>query len=267
MESISEQPARTCTLCHQTLSLEDFYIKDKANGRRFSRCKACMSALHAATYLEAHGPRPTPKHALPLPPEITEKRCPSCGETKPVTAFGKQAGKSYGLRVHCRECHSREKAAYTAVNRERVTATNAAYRVARKEELREVSRQWRKDHPVRTAEIARTSKIKHEAERKVSNQTYRKAHAAHYATLGSKRRALKLGNGGSHTEAEWEALKARYGNRCLFCGRTNRPLTKDHVLPVTKGGTDTIDNIQPLCGPCNSSKSARHIDFRPIPPL
>jgi 5-methylcytosine-specific restriction endonuclease McrA len=28
------------------------------------------------------------------------------------------------------------------------------------------------------------------------------------------------------------------------------------------GGTHTVDNVQPLCGPCNSRKHANHIDYR-----
>jgi len=37
----------------------------------------------------------------------------------------------------------------------------------------------------------------------------------------------------------------------------------DHVLPVSKGGTSYISNIQPLCQPCNSGKKDKHIDYRP----
>lgn len=68
-------------------------------------------------------------------------------------------------------------------------------------------------------------------------------------------------NGGRHTTAEWVALCERYGNRCLRCGR-KRKLTKDHVIPVLHGGTDDIDNIQPLCGPCNSVKHTQAVDYR-----
>ncbi len=36
----------------------------------------------------------------------------------------------------------------------------------------------------------------------------------------------------------------------------------DHVVPLTKGGTDDIGNIQPLCGACNRKKFVAIIDYR-----
>lgn len=68
-------------------------------------------------------------------------------------------------------------------------------------------------------------------------------------------------NGGSHTEAEWHALCARYRWRCLCC-QQKKPLTKDHIIPIVVGGRDSIDNLQPLCKSCNSRKGTRTIDYR-----
>ena len=43
---------------------------------------------------------------------------------------------------------------------------------------------------------------------------------------------------------------------CQHCG-ARKGLTVDHIVPVSKGGTNDPDNLRTLCGPCNSSKGAR----------
>lgn len=77
-------------------------------------------------------------------------------------------------------------------------------------------------------------------------------------------KARRRGAEGKFTPAEWRSLLDKYEHKCLWCGKTGGKLTVDHVLPVSKGGTNYIDNIQPLCDHCNKSKNARIIDFRPF---
>lgn len=57
----------------------------------------------------------------------------------------------------------------------------------------------------------------------------------------------------THTYAEWLAVCALHGDRCAKCGEAKR-LTRDHITPLSKGGHDGIDNIQPLCRSCNARK-------------
>lgn len=44
--------------------------------------------------------------------------------------------------------------------------------------------------------------------------------------------------------------------RCVRCG-TWKHLTCDHIIPESKGGPTTLENLQTLCQPCNSSKGIR----------
>ena len=52
---------------------------------------------------------------------------------------------------------------------------------------------------------------------------------------------------------QWTALKAAWGG-CAYCGATDRPLQRDCVQAISRGGRYTLDNIAPACGPCNASK-------------
>jgi 5-methylcytosine-specific restriction endonuclease McrA len=68
---------------------------------------------------------------------------------------------------------------------------------------------------------------------------------------------------GTHTDAQWESLKAFCRHQCVRCGDNSGKLFRDHIKPIYQGGSDGIDNIQPLCPKCNSSKGREAIDFRP----
>ena len=63
-------------------------------------------------------------------------------------------------------------------------------------------------------------------------------------------------NGGSHTQQQWEYLKAAYNYTCNMCGikEPEIKLTKDHIISVKNGGSNDIGNLQPLCRHCNSIK-------------
>jgi 5-methylcytosine-specific restriction endonuclease McrA len=87
---------------------------------------------------------------------------------------------------------------------------------------------------------------------------YRKNNRPALTILGARYRAKKAGNGGNHSLKEWNELKKITGNHCLECWKVLDKLAQDHIIPITKGGTDFIDNIQPLCKSCNSSKHNKY---------
>ncbi len=80
--------------------------------------------------------------------------------------------------------------------------------------------------------------------------------------LHHKYMAKKAGNGGFHTLGEWETLKAQYNWTCPSCRKQepNIKLTRDHIIPISKGGSNNIENIQPLCRGCNSRKKDKLIN-------
>ena len=109
---------------------------------------------------------------------------------------------------------------------------------------------------------------------------YRKTHLPKYCKnweeweqkrhiLGKKRKAIrqakyihkKRSSVGYFTSKEWQDLKEKYNFHCAICGEKEpfenqhfNDLTIDHIIPLSKNGTNFIKNIQPLCHKCNCLK-------------
>ncbi len=86
-----------------------------------------------------------------------------------------------------------------------------------------------------------------------AHRRWKKKNPERMAHLKARRYARERGAKGSHTLAEWKELKLKHNFLCAICGE-KKPLTKDHIIPLSEGGTDYISNIQPLCRNCNSKK-------------
>lgn len=109
--------------------------------------------------------------------------------------------------------------------------------------LAERDRERHRANPRRFAEATRRWKARHPDRARARRRRWvdRRRAAGHLA--------------GHHTALEWSALLAAYDWRCAHCGST-RDVTRDHVVPLSRGGSDDITNIQPLCRRCNSAKGA-----------
>jgi 5-methylcytosine-specific restriction endonuclease McrA len=70
---------------------------------------------------------------------------------------------------------------------------------------------------------------------------------------------------GDHTKLEWEQMKEFFNNTCVICyGESNlENVEKDHIIPLYKNGSNSIQNIQPVCALCNSRKGYNTTDYRP----
>lgn len=231
--------------------------------------------------------------------DVAGKVCvnPECGwkplsEFAPARLFGLPVGDGYKSR--CRICWNAQKRAQRAANPEKHRATARKYVEANKEHIQNLKRKHQDENPEKYDEalrkyrethreeinakarerrqqdldhyrqIGRKSRDKHAEERNAYQREYGKANRDKLTLYTNNRRARKLFAKGSHTDEEWQVLKAKYNFKCLCCGKQEPEikLTRDHIRPLILGGSDSIDNIQPLCAKCNSKKSLRQIDYR-----
>jgi len=104
-------------------------------------------------------------------------------------------------------------------------------------------------------------RLKYPERSKVSSARYKKENPDKIRAILNARRTRQTQAGGSFTEKEWNILCKKCKSRCACCGKRRR-LTVDHIIPVSKGGTSDISNIQPLCQSCNSKKRDKVVDYR-----
>jgi 5-methylcytosine-specific restriction endonuclease McrA len=162
------------------------------------------------------------------------KHCSKCGSSKDLSAFNKHKATINGLHRVCRACEAAMYKERYAKNRERIIQRVKEWQENNKERHAQTMKVWRNNNPDKVL-------------------AYRK-----------RMYALAKAAEGSHTKQEWDDLKDKYGYKCLACGQVPDKLTQGHVVSRSIGGSDYIDNIQPLCRPCSSRKQQKIIDYRPV---
>lgn len=195
------------------------------------------------------------------------KHCRICKQSKPIDQFHRRTRSRDGLSDRCKSC-SRDLGLQWRAN-------NPSYSLANRERARQWAKdnperakarleQWVKDNPDRVREgakkRARRSYSKNPAKSLAASRKWRAANPdilRHFVRL---RRARKKNAVGSHTKGEWAMMCRWFGNCCLCCGATE--IAADHVIPISRGGSDCIANLQPLCRSCNSRKYTQTIDYR-----
>lgn len=127
------------------------------------------------------------------------------------------------------------------------------------ERWRRQTKKWAEENRERMLANVKRWQAENSERRRLARQKYSKAHPEKAAESWRRRRARLIGAEGSHTFAEVQELFARMDNRCAYQmpGCTFTATAIDHIVPLARGGSDSIENLMPACKSCNSKKNAR----------
>ena len=153
---------------------------------------------------------------------------------------------------------------YYEENKEKKSKYMKDYVKDNKERIKERSKQWNREHPKQRKEydsqylILNREKI-YAYHRKWS-KTDKGRMVKQRGNVVRQARENKIIN--NLTSKEWVNILKEYKFKCAYCGCEftlfNRE-TKDHVIPISKGGHNIKENIVPACRRCNSKKSNKII--------
>jgi len=267
---------KICPNCKTAKSEGDFGLCRSNKDGLSSYCRECNRARMAATRernrAQSHVARS----------EIV-KTCVKCKVVKSGIEFNVSRGTKDGLAFRCKACqreaHANSgklrlkavRAAWYARNKTTLKLTRAAYRLKNKARILARGAELRKKNmakeKARHADYYRRNKAKaqawHAAKwRRNKDKMYakatewRKKNPQKIKVMMNRRRARMAAALATLTAAQWAAILELYGNACAYCGRPGK-MTMDHVVPISRGGGTTADNVVPACQSCNSSKNAR----------
>jgi 5-methylcytosine-specific restriction endonuclease McrA len=187
------------------------------------------------------------------------KVCTSCGEEKNFSDYYKKPGGRFGLNARCKPCHTEATMAWAKRNPETTTAIRKRYTQNHKEELAE---RWSKYYSQNKKQVLQRKNI-HRKSTTEQRAEYQKNWYKNNPTKGSEyanRRRVRIQDGDvrTFTAKDWQTLLTRFDNRCAYCG-SQEELTKDHIVPISRGGRHSVGNIIPACWKCNMSKGTKFI--------
>ncbi len=156
---------------------------------------------------------------------------------------------------------------YYLKNREKVLKKSKDnrnnYSEERKKEIKEQRHKYYLENKKKILENNKKWKIKNEEKYKEYCKEYCKKYnlTEKGKEINILKRYKRRMNVDKLNNIDFNLLKEKFdklGNKCIICG--NKNITIDHIIPVSRGGTNDIDNLQPLCKSCNSSKGNKSME-------
>ena len=259
---------KQCTKCKQSFpaTTEYFYPKSKNSPEFRAACKQCIRKPN-----DANSPTricPACKEEKPNTLEFfysDRKRCKECigDKCKEYVASHKEQHDAFmrnyyhthkdryrendrAFRKRNPEARKRSIQTYRMKHRERILARNRESRLLHPERAKKYQHDYRARHPERVRETARKTRLKHREKANVYKRNY-------YAR---KKQAQ-----GNHTIEDILLQYKRQHGCCYWCnekvGKEKHEYHVDHIIPLSRGGSNAPDNLVIACPTCNMSKHDR----------
>ncbi len=196
------------------------------------------------------------------------KICPKCKIQKYLNEYYNDKKTNDSKTSWCKNCCKIHTKNYRKTNKERVKNSNQQYYKNNIEKLKIKNKNYYLNNKEKIYKINKNWKLNNPEKVKIICKRWANKNKEYYYIKCIERRSLKNNLTGAFTQQEWNNIKQQYDNKCVLC-KKDKKLTVDHIIPISKWNRwikkhpeinyecNDIENIQPLCQSCNSSKGAK----------
>jgi 5-methylcytosine-specific restriction endonuclease McrA len=145
--------------------------------------------------------------------------------------------------------------AYRRANADAIREWKRADRARKRQEKEERERQWREDHPQEYEAQLRGREERQKERISRKNRLWRINNREASRAKDTRRRIRKMKAEGNHTGDDIKRQYKAQKGRCYYCGvKVGQDYHVDHVIPLSRGGSNGPENIVISCPFCNQSK-------------
>lgn len=184
------------------------------------------------------------------------KTCTRCGKDTPLSNFYKELRSKDGLRSDCKDCSAtRNAASYTSHREERLAQRKLYNKINKEQKSAYDANRYNSDKEQRKNAV----RIYREANKELvaaGRRRYAATHPEQVRAITHRKRSHRnraMTPLDKHKSILWR--RAHQNDPCFYCGGI--ATTDDHVMPLSRGGTDHWFNLVRSCRSCNSSKNAK----------
>lgn len=184
------------------------------------------------------------------------KFCSRCNCTKPLDSFGIRKSNPDGRQLWCIPCLKEYNGAYYLANKERLKENVSKWVSENREVSKAIKKKWAIANPEKQRNAIKRWQEENEEQFLATRKKWREDNKEVLRVHCINRRR-KLA-GGTLPKNIAEILMEKQSGICPCC---LKPLGTDyhidHIVPVSKGGSNTEDNVQLLHSKCNMIKNDR----------
>jgi len=193
-----------------------------------------------------------------MPHYTPTKQCTKCGNVLPATTeyFYKELLGKFGVRSKCIKCINHPKTRRVGRDKEKARACRERWKNANPEKDKAAKRKYYDAH--REEEIQKVCDKQKKNPEWVAqrNKKWKAAHPEAVSQMSSKRRARIASADGRYSRKDVLEKFEQQCGKCYWCKKEiNGRYHVDHVVPLSRGGSNWPSNIVITCPHCNMSKN------------